>query len=75
MHRKALAVRLKALGEDHPETIFCYNNLANDLYDQGKLADAEAMHRKVLALRLKVLGEDDPDTAGSYDNLAFVLGA
>ena len=63
MHRRALAIRLKALGEDHPDTATSYNNLAVTLRAQGKYAEAEAMHRQSLAIRLKALGEDNPDTA------------
>ena len=40
MHRKALAIHLKALGEDHPETAISYNNLAWSLDRQGKHDDA-----------------------------------
>ena len=36
MHRRALAIRLKALGEDHPDTANSYNNLAVTLGAQGK---------------------------------------
>jgi tetratricopeptide (TPR) repeat protein len=75
MHRRALAIRHKALGSDHPETSQSYNNLAWTLRAQGKYAEAEAMHRRALAIRLKALGEDHPDTAISYDNLAEVLRA
>jgi CHAT domain-containing protein len=73
MHRKALAIKLKALGEDHPDTAASYNNLALVLLDQGGLPEAEAMHRKALAIQLKVLGEGHRDTAQSYNNLANVL--
>ncbi len=75
MHRRALAIRLKALGEDHPDTATSYNNLAATLGDQGKYAEAEAMHRRALAIRLKALGEGHPDTATSYNNLAATLHA
>ena len=74
MHRRALAIYLKALGEDHPDTAASYNNLAVTLRDQGKYAEAEAMHRHALAIRLKALGEDHPHTAHSYNNLAGTLG-
>jgi CHAT domain-containing protein/tetratricopeptide repeat protein len=57
MHRRALAIVLKALGEDHPDTALSYNNLAATLHAQGKYAEAEAMHRRALAIRLKALGE------------------
>ena len=74
MHRRALAIRLKALGEGHPDTATSYNNLAVTLRDQGKHAEAEAMHRRALAIRLKALGEGHPHTATSYNNLAVTLG-
>ena len=37
MHRRALAICLKALGEGHPCTAQSYNNLAVTLAAQGKL--------------------------------------
>ena len=73
MHRRALAITLKALGEDHPDTANSYNNLATTLDGQGKYAEAEAMFRQALAIRLKALGEGHPDTANSYNNLAETL--
>src|SRR5271157_2474037 len=75
MHRQALAITRKALGEDHPDTAGSYNNLAETLRAQGKYAEAEAMHRRALAITRKALGEDHPDTAGSYNNLAATLSA
>ena len=51
---------MKVLGEDHPDTATSYNNLANNLYSQGKYAAAEPLYQKALAIRLKVLGEDHP---------------
>ena len=35
MHRRALAIRLKALGEGHPDTAFSYNNLAGPSGPRG----------------------------------------
>jgi tetratricopeptide (TPR) repeat protein len=73
MFRRALPIRLKALGEDHPHIAFSYNDLAVALNAQGKYAEAEALHRRALAIRLKAWGEGHPDTAQSYNNLAFIL--
>ena len=75
MHRRALAIRLKALGEGHPDIATSYNNLAVTLRAQGKQAEAEAMHRRALAICLKALGEGHPDIAISYNNLAVTLRA
>jgi CHAT domain-containing protein len=73
LYRQALAVRLKALGEGHPQVGQSYNNLAFVLRDRGKLPEAEALYRQALAVRLKALGEDHPDTAASYRNLGLTL--
>ena len=70
-----MAIRLKVLGEDHPDTATSYNNLASNLNAQGKYGAAEPLFQKALAIRLKVLGEDHPDTATSYNNLASNLDA
>ena len=62
MHRRALAIRLKALPEGHPDIADSYNNLAVTL-GPGEAAEAEAMHRRALAIRLKALPEGHPDIA------------
>ncbi len=75
MQRRALAIRLKALGGDHPKTASSYSNLAYVLGSQGKYAEAEEMIRKALAVLTKVLGQDHPETATSYGGLASMLSA
>jgi CHAT domain-containing protein/tetratricopeptide (TPR) repeat protein len=70
LERKALAIRRKVLGEEHPLTALSYHNLAANLYAQGKYVAAEKLERKALAIRRKVLGEEHPLTASSYNNLA-----
>ena len=75
MHRKALAIRLKALGEGHPDTALSYNNLAFCLNGQGKHAEALPLFQKALASNRKVLGEQHPATAGSYNSVAFCLNS
>jgi hypothetical protein len=63
------------LGEDHPYTANCFDNVATTLRVQEKYAEAEARYLKALAIRLKTLGENHPDTARSYDNRANNLNA
>jgi tetratricopeptide (TPR) repeat protein len=75
MHRRALAIRLKALPEGHPAIANSYNNLAAALGAQGKHTEAEAMDRHTLAICLKALGEGHPETATSYKNLGLALWA
>ena len=70
LYKRALAIREKTLGPDHPDTAQSLNNLAA-LYDsQGQYVQAEPLYRRALAVREKSLGPDHPDTAGSLNNLA-----
>jgi tetratricopeptide (TPR) repeat protein len=61
------------LGEDHPDTAACYNNLALNLRSQGRYADAQPFYQRALDICRKVLSEDHPDTATCYSNLALNL--
>jgi tetratricopeptide (TPR) repeat protein len=71
--RRALATRVRVLGEEHPDTALVYNNLAQTLTALSKYAEAEVLGRKALATRRRLLGEGHPDTAASYSNLAVTL--
>jgi CHAT domain-containing protein/tetratricopeptide (TPR) repeat protein len=73
LHRQALAIRIKVLGEEHPDTATSYNKLAGNLNVQGQHAEAQALCEKALAIWRKVLGEEHPDTAACYSNLAANL--
>jgi tetratricopeptide (TPR) repeat protein len=73
LHRKALLIRAKALGPDHPHTAASYNNVAGCLHAQGKAADALPLYRQALLIKEKVLGVDHPSTATTYDNVAACL--
>ena len=67
-----LAIRLKALGEDHPDTAESYGNLAYNLAGQGKYAEAVPLLRRSLAIRLKTRGPNHPETAFD-ENLADIF--
>ena len=47
-HRTALDRALRSCGENHLVTIGCLDNLATNLYCEGKLAEAETMIRKAV---------------------------
>ena len=70
MYEKALSIRLKKLGDDHPDVAVTYNNMAKYTLDQGKNDEALAMYEKALSIRLKKLGDDHPDVATTYNNMA-----
>jgi tetratricopeptide (TPR) repeat protein len=70
---RALAVREKALGPEHPATATSLNNLALLLHAKGDLAGARPLLERALAIREKALGPEHPDTATSLNDLASVL--
>ena len=70
---RALAIREKVLGPEHPDTAMSLNNLAVLLKDQGDLAGARPLYERALAITEKVLGPEHPDTAMSLNNLAVLL--
>jgi hypothetical protein len=72
LHKKALAIRRKALGEDHPDTAMSYANLAVLYYATGRYQRAEPLYEKALAIRHKTLGEEHPQTAEYHSSLAAV---
>ena len=60
MHREALAMRKKLLGDEHPAVARSLNDLAFVLPAEGKLVEAEAMYREALAMRKKLFGDEHP---------------
>ena len=71
-YKKALAIREKVLGKDHPDTATTYNNIAGVYSRKGEYDIALEWYEKALAIREKVLGKDHPDTATTYNNIAGV---
>ena len=75
LFERALAIREKALGPDHPDAAATLNNFAVLLREQGDLAAARPLYERALAIREKALGPDHFDTATSLANLAVLLEA
>ncbi|OPX45117.1 regulatory protein AfsR [Ruminiclostridium hungatei] len=71
-YNKALSIREKVLGAEHPYTATAYNNIARVYYSQGDYPKALELYKKALAIREKVLGAEHPDTATTYNNIAVV---
>ncbi len=67
---RVLAIREKALGPKHPETVEALNNLAVLYYKMGAYDKAEPLFKRSLSIREKAPGPEHPDTAGSLNNLA-----
>ncbi|MFI1177509.1 tetratricopeptide repeat protein [Streptomyces melanogenes] len=72
--QRALAVRERVLGEDHPDTLTSRNNLAS-AYEAVGDGRAIPLFEGILAVRERVLGEDHPDTLSSRNNLASAYEA
>ncbi len=72
-YERALAIREKALGPDHPDTATSLNNLGYLLQAMGNLAEARPYYERALAINEKALGPDHPDTATSLNNLGALL--
>lgn len=60
-HRKALAVRLQAVCDEHPAMGEITANLALAIYYQGRLSEAEEYHHKPLTIWEEALGNGHPD--------------
>src|SRR5262245_21759532 len=72
---RALELREKALGPEHPDVTQSLNNLANLYRDKGDYVKAEPLYQRALTIREKALGPDHPDVAQSLNNLANIYYA
>jgi tetratricopeptide (TPR) repeat protein len=61
--QRALALRERVLGPEHPEVATGLNNLALLYYAQGRYSEAEPLYQRALALWERVLGAEHPEVA------------
>ncbi|QDU94509.1 tetratricopeptide repeat protein [Lignipirellula cremea] len=66
---KALTIRQRLLGKEHPDTAASLNNLGNLYYVMGKYAEAKPYYQQALEIRAKTLGHRHPQTALSLSAL------
>ena len=69
--KRALAITLKLLGEQHSETADSYHSLGITQHLLEDYTSATESHKRALAIRLKLFGEEHPDTADSYHSLGI----
>ncbi|WP_322512085.1 tetratricopeptide repeat protein, partial [Chloroflexus sp.] len=62
LYERALAIRERALGPEHPDTATSLNNLAGLLYQQGDDAAARPLSERALAILEQRLGSEHPHT-------------
>jgi serine/threonine protein kinase len=69
---RALQLRSRVQGEQHPDTLSAMSDLADLYFNQGRFAAAQTLHSKVLEVRRRVLGEQHTATLSSLNKLAIV---
>ena len=72
MYEKALSIKLKKLGDDHPDVAIRTITWLIVYRNQGKYEEALAMYEKALSIKLKKLGDDHPDVADTYNNMGTI---
>jgi hypothetical protein len=75
LHERALAIREKVLGPDHPTTARSLNSLGVVLRFQGDLAAARPLYERASAITEKALGPGHLDTARSLKIWHGCLGS
>ena len=71
LHR-ALAIRVAALGAEHPSVISTMASLATLRYSQGRLSEAESIYTRALSLDSKSQRPDDPRRARMLRGLGVI---
>ena len=66
---RALEIRRRILGEEHPDTAHSYNSLGYLLRSQGKLDEAKPCFEQALTIRENILGIEHADTAVTLNDM------
>ncbi len=69
LNLRALAIREKTLGPDHPDVAKTLNNLAWIYGVREDYAKAESFYRRSLAIQENALGKNHPDVASTLNDL------
>ncbi|MBI4586710.1 MAG: CHAT domain-containing protein [Planctomycetes bacterium] len=70
---KALSIRERILGKDHPLRLKDLNRLASILSTRGELKEAEKLFREALEMRRRLFPDDHDNVADSLNNLGSLL--
>jgi plasmid stability protein len=73
--RDVLAIRLRVLGPDHPDTLTTRHQIAVAMSARGDHPGAEAEYRDVLTTRLRVQGPDHPHTLTTRHQISCEMSA
>jgi tetratricopeptide (TPR) repeat protein len=72
LHRRALAIRRRLLGREHPDVAASLTGLGITLHKQNS-PDAESCFRKAIKIQRAALGPGHPDLAYTLNNLGMNL--
>src|SRR6266542_1220515 len=72
---RALELREKALGPDHPDVAQSLHNLAIIHRLKGDYAKSEPLFQRALDIKEKAFGPENPDVAASLNSLAIIYHA
>ena len=72
-HQKALLIREKVLGKEHPETAESYNAIAMVCYDASDYNHAMVWCQKALSVYEKVFGKEHPTTKTVLKNMNIIV--
>ena len=61
--QRALDIRVKLFGEEHPDTAECYFSIGVTQRALGDFLSALESKQRALDIRVKLYGEEHPDTA------------
>jgi tetratricopeptide (TPR) repeat protein len=71
-YERALALRERVLGPDHPDTLNTLGNLGNALLKADRIDEAVKAMERTLKAREEVLGADHPEVATTLNNLGVI---
>ena len=69
-YERCLEISERALGEEHPDTLWSMNGLAAAYDSLGRSNEAVKIHEACLEIGKRALGEEHPDTLRSMNGLA-----
>jgi tetratricopeptide (TPR) repeat protein/predicted Ser/Thr protein kinase len=70
--KESLALRERALGPTHPDTLESRSDVADRLWDRGDMEAALAVYQETYRARATLLGDDHPSTLRSLDDIMEV---
>lgn len=70
--KKALDVRLKTFGDNHPQVAYSYNDIGHILKQQDQYEEAMECYQKALVIQRDAFGNKDHRVADCYHNIGTV---